>query len=115
MGSSASGKSLIMQAMSGRIQELAISGDVVIDGKRVNPKNVNNPVAYVPQDDCLDGELTARETTRNSACLKRNEDAAVIDAEVQKLLDELGLAHVADGIIGTILFVSDAYFFRLYS
>lgn len=61
MGPSASGKSVLLQSLSGRIRDLTISGEVIMNGKIVDPKHIDNPVAYVPQDDSLIGELTARE------------------------------------------------------
>lgn len=77
-----------------------------MDGAPVDPRRNDNPISYVPQGDSVVGELTAREVTTNSAMLKRNEPMSVIEADVQKLMDSLGLAHVCDGIIGTLIFVS---------
>eukprot|EP01031_Cornospumella_fuschlensis_P027142 gene27142-32787_t len=104
MGPSASGKSLLMQSLSGRVQDLTITGEVTINGAIANPKAIDNPIAYVPQEDSLIGELTAREMTRNTALLKRNESADKLEKDVQNLLEKLGLSSVADGIIGTLLF-----------
>ena len=105
MGPSASGKSVLLQTLSGRLQDLSISGDVYMDGTKVNPKSRTNPVAYVPQEDSLIGELTAREVTAITAALKRKEKFGVIQTDVNTLLEKLGLGHVADGIIGTLIFV----------
>ena len=55
MGASAAGKSLLLQTLSGRVQDLAISGTVKMNNKIVNPKRLDNPVAYVPQEDSLIG------------------------------------------------------------
>ena len=76
----------------------------MMDGESVNPKAVTNPVSYVPQSDTLNGELTARETTTNMAKLKRNEPITKIEGDVSDLLEKMGLSHVADGIIGTLIF-----------
>ena len=95
-----------MKSISGRIHDLQITGNVVINGISIDPKDTNNPVAYVPQEDHLIGELTTREVTAMTANLKRNENRQVIDRDVQKLIDNLGLSHVADNIIGTLLIVS---------
>eukprot|EP01031_Cornospumella_fuschlensis_P052750 gene52750-64456_t len=84
MGASASGKSLLMQSLSGRVQDLTITGEVTINGAIANPKAVDNPIAYVPQEDSLIGELTAREVTRNTALLKRNESPDKIEKDVQE-------------------------------
>ena len=125
LGASASGKSVLLQTLAGRMNDLDITGSVFMNGKEVNPKNLGNPstymrhclihkmfisvvlatVAYVPQDDSLIGDLTAREVTTNTALFKRNEPRSKIDADVDDLLQKLGLGHVADGIIGTLIFV----------
>lgn len=106
MGASGSGKSLLLQSLSGRIQELNIAGDITMRGRRVNPKDITNPVAYVPQESFLCGELTAREVMTDTAMLKRNESREALDEAVDELLQKLGLTQVADGIIGTLIFVS---------
>lgn len=106
MGPSAAGKSLLLQTLSGRVQDLTLSGDVIIGNQLVNPKRLDNPIAYVPQDDSLIGELTAREMTMNTAVFKKNEPVVQLQVEVNELLENLGLGKVADGIIGTLIFVS---------
>ena len=106
MGASASGKSLLLQSLSGRVQDLNISGTCFINGKEVNPKRLDNPIAYVPQDDSVIGELTAREVAMDSAALKRDQPRSQLAKDVDTLLDSLGLSKVADGIIGTLIFVS---------
>jgi ABC-type multidrug transport system ATPase subunit len=106
MGPSASGKSLLLQTISGRVQEMHIEGKVFMDGRVVDPRHVDNPIAFVPQGDSVIGDLTAREVTTQTAIFKRNEDRAKIDQDVDELLGRLGLSHVADGIIGTLIFVS---------
>jgi ABC-type multidrug transport system ATPase subunit len=104
MGPSASGKSILLQALSGRLQDMHISGNVSMNLKIVDCKATGNPIAYVPQGDSLQGELTTREVTLNTAILKRNEPADVLQHEVNTLMESLGLSHVCDGIIGTALF-----------
>lgn len=106
MGPSAAGKTLLLQTLSGRVQDLTLSGDVIIGNQLVNPKRLDNPIAYVPQDDSLIGELTAREMTMNTAVFKKNEPVVQLQVEVNELLENLGLGKVADGIIGTLIFVS---------
>jgi ABC-type multidrug transport system fused ATPase/permease subunit len=110
IGASASGKSILLQALSGRIQDFVIDGEIFIDGKLVEPKSVHNPIAYVPQDDSLAGELTAREVTLTTALLKRDEVTSKLNEDVNTVLEKLGLSHVADGIIGTPFFVNNICF-----
>lgn len=66
--------------------------------------SIANPIAYVPQDDSLIGELTAREVTKFTATMKLHEPSLTLDAKVDNLLASLGLSRVADGIIGTLIF-----------
>lgn len=105
MGASASGKSVLLQSLSGRIQDLHISGSVLIDGAKVDPKSISNPVSYVPQEDALVGELTATEMAVNTAMLTRSEPPQILYAEINKMLENLGLAEVAHKTIGTLLIV----------
>jgi len=105
MGASASGKSALLQVLSGRIQDLTITGDCFVDGKKINPKRLDNPIAYVPQEDSVIGELTAREVTMHTAVLKRKDTTEILENDVQNMLEILGLSKVADGIIGTLIFV----------
>lgn len=61
MGASASGKSLLLQVLSGRIQDLSVSGDFLIEGMPVDQKNISKTVAYVPQeDDILIGNVNKK-------------------------------------------------------
>lgn len=102
MGASASGKSVLMKVLAGRLPKLHITGEVTIDGLPMDINDTGNSVNYVPQDDFLMGELTARETLRNNARMKRDTEAGVIDQEVDDLLRKFGLDHVADNAIGTV-------------
>lgn len=104
LGASAAGKSVLLQALAGHLTDLKMHGNVVMSGEKVNPRHLDNPIAYVSQDDMLIGELTAREVTENTAYLKRDEPVEKIKKDVDDLLTKLGLGHVADGIIGTLIF-----------
>lgn len=101
-GASASGKSLLLKALSGRIQSLAITGSVFLNGVSVDPTVTSNSTCYVPQDSMLIGDLTAREMVFNSASIKRRSPLTVIEKKVSNILEEFGLSHVADNYIGTI-------------
>lgn len=49
LGGSSAGKSLLMQALAGRIQDLDVSGDVSLSGIPIDVKDVHNDIGYVPQ------------------------------------------------------------------
>ena len=75
-----------------------------MNSEKINPKSKLNPVAYVPQDDSLIGDLKAREVVLNTALLKRNEPRDKLNRDVIELLGNLGLGHVTETIIGTFVF-----------
>eukprot|EP01041_Mallomonas_annulata_P019674 gene19674-39111_t len=102
MGASASGKSLLMKALAGQVQNLSITGELLMEGVDVDPRDIGNAVGYVPQEDMLIGELSAREMLRNAALMKRNKNADLIEADVTRLLTAFGLDKVADNPIGTV-------------
>lgn len=104
MGASASGKSILMKVLAGRLQNLYINGEVNVDGSPMDPYDVQNEVSYVPQDDFLMGELSARETLTNNYMMKDASSEETIAGDVQTLLKSFGIDHVADTLIGTVFF-----------
>lgn len=101
-GASASGKSLLLQALSARVQSLAITGSVFMNGQSVDPTATGNSISYVSQDTMLIGDLTAKEMVINSARLKTNMPTSCVEESVNTVLKDFGLDHVADTYIGTI-------------
>ena len=102
LGPTASGKSLLMRALSGRVHNLRIEGDFFVEGQKVDCRTTSTPISYVSQQDILIGDLTARETFYNNAAMKRNKPKHDTDRDVKRLLEILGLAEVADNFIGTV-------------
>jgi ABC-type multidrug transport system ATPase subunit len=102
MGASASGKSVMMQVLAGRLPLLHITGEINLDGKPMNPTDIKNDIAYVPQDDFLMGEFTPRETLYNIYTMKRSDPSSKALQEVDTLLKKFGLDHVANQAIGTV-------------
>ena len=102
LGPSDSGKSLLLRTLSGRVHDLQVTGDFFIAGEKVDHRDVSNGISYVPQDDFLIGDLTARETLFNSAAMKRNKTIEKINEDVDLLLAILDLSEVADNPIGTL-------------
>ena len=100
LGPTASGKSLLMGALSGRVHNLQISGDFFIDGRKVDCRKISNPISYVSQEDTLIGDLSVRETLYNSAAMKRNKPVSDIHEDVAHILEVLHLSDVADKCIG---------------
>ena len=101
LGPSASGKSLFMRALSGRVHDLKVTGDFFIEGDRVDHRDISNSISFVSQEDYLIGDLTPKETLFNSAAMKRNKPIYKVNEDVERLLDVFGLNEVADCTIGT--------------
>eukprot|EP01041_Mallomonas_annulata_P003089 gene3089-6061_t len=105
MGASASGKSLLMKTLAGQAQNIHITGELLMDGVDVHSADIWKAVGFVPQEDMLMGELSARQMLRNVAMMKKNKNASLIDTDVDHLLTALAIDNIADNPIGTV-FVS---------
>lgn len=102
MGASASGKSVLLRVLAGRLQMLSVTGEFLQNGVPMDPHDIRNKVSFVPSGDFLMGELTPRETLRNIALMKKTSSRAGIEREINNLLERFGLTSVADNIIGTV-------------
>lgn len=99
VGPSASGKTLLMKALAGRVENAHYTGDVVLDGRLLDP--AHSRVAF--EDDQLVGVLTLRESLEFSMLLRRDVPRTECAAAVKTLIADLGLTGVADNVIGTVL------------
>jgi len=91
-----------MKVLAGRLQSLHVTGEITLNGTHMDPNNLSNGVSYVPQDDFLMGEFTARETLRNNYLMKKDAAPSTVEHEVATLLKSFGLDHIADNAIGTV-------------
>jgi ABC-type multidrug transport system ATPase subunit len=109
MGPSGSGKTSLLKILTGRVGKnnssgLSLQGSVRLDGQQVDPTSleVRKMIAYVEQDVSIPATCTPREAITFSARLRL--DARItnkdIDLLVEDILENLGLTHVADTIIG---------------
>ena len=55
-GASASGKSLLLKSLAGRVGNLSITGDVLLNGVKIDPSNGSNNISYVSQSNMLLGK-----------------------------------------------------------
>lgn len=106
MGPSGCGKSTLLDVLAGRISKGSdLQGEVLVNGVAVKRKALKGTVAYVMQDDALQGVLTVRENLLYSARLRLGH---LTDEEqhqrVAEVIDELGLRKVADTKIGNVFF-----------
>ena len=104
LGPSASGKSLLMKALAGRLSKFQMNGSVALYGMPMDPSDINNSITYVPQDEFLMGEFTPRETLTSAMLMKTNSPSNVIETDVSALLQSFGLEKVADNLIGTVFY-----------
>ncbi|KAL9659351.1 hypothetical protein QQ045_024157 [Rhodiola kirilowii] len=101
MGPSGSGKSSLLDALSGRLSSnLIMSGDILLNGKK--RRLDYGGVAYVTQEDTLLGTLTVRETLTYSANLRfpPTKTKQGINSIVEATIIEMGLQDCADCLIG---------------
>ena len=108
MGPSGSGKTSLLKILTGRVSSnsagLTMPGEVWLDGKIVDPTDIDvrKNIAYVEQDVSIPATCTPREAIAFSARLRLDKHLTNgdITAVVDDILDNLGLSHVADTLIG---------------
>ncbi len=104
IGPSGSGKSTLMNALTGF--RFATEGDVRYDDQSLyaNYDALRRRIGFVPQDDVVHTELTAREALTYAAALRfaADTDASERRRRVQDVIDELGLDHRADIPVGQL-------------
>eukprot|EP00567_Pseudictyota_dubia_P002639 CAMPEP_0197468362 /NCGR_PEP_ID=MMETSP1175-20131217/66043_1 /TAXON_ID=1003142 /ORGANISM="Triceratium dubium, Strain CCMP147" /LENGTH=641 /DNA_ID=CAMNT_0043004459 /DNA_START=144 /DNA_END=2069 /DNA_ORIENTATION=- len=107
MGPSGSGKTSLLKILTGRMggsKKLKLSGEIRLDGQAVDPTDITirKQIAYVEQDVSIPATVTPREAISFSARLRldKNLTRVEIDDVVNNILDNLGLQHVADTLVG---------------
>ena len=94
---------MLLQSLSGRIQNLDICGDIYIDGCKVDPKRIQNEISFLDyREDFLLGYLTPRETLTFISFLKSDKARNEINSDVEQILDAFNLMEVADILINPI-------------
>ena len=109
MGTSGSGKTSLLNVLSGRITDatqknISVSGNVHLNGFVVDPSNVDirKTIAFVAQDDSLQVTATPREAILFSARLRLPKTTPLHDLLelTEVMLKELRLTKCADTMIG---------------
>ena len=100
MGPSGSGKTTLLSAIIGDAERS--DGTLYINHTPNELANFKNQVGYVPQEDVMIRQLTVREILMHSAQMRlpKRLTKKEIKKKVLDTLNALGLAHVADSIIG---------------
>ncbi|XP_041352324.1 ATP-binding cassette sub-family G member 5-like [Gigantopelta aegis] len=100
-GSSGSGKTSLLDVLSFRT-EGKVSGDLVFKRRVCTKAMMKLASSYVMQADRLLPNLTVRETLRYTAYLKlpNHYSKSQVEGKVQRVINEMGLHHVAESRIG---------------
>jgi ABC-type multidrug transport system ATPase subunit len=105
VGPSGGGKTTLLSAIAGIAP--ADTGDVLLDGQDFHQLLANDRsiVGIVPQDDVVHPELTVEESLFYSGRLRFPKDVGTeaIQAEVDRVLEELSIAHIRSSRIGDAL------------
>uniref|UniRef100_A0A8C0LPD4 ATP binding cassette subfamily G member 5 n=1 Tax=Canis lupus dingo TaxID=286419 RepID=A0A8C0LPD4_CANLU len=97
-----SGKTTLLDAMSGRLRRKGtFLGEVFVNGRLLRREQFQDCFSYVQQSDTLLSNLTVHETLHYAALLAvRHRSAGFYRKKVETVMVELSLSHVADRLIG---------------
>jgi ABC-type multidrug transport system ATPase subunit len=98
MGASGAGKSTFLNIIAGKLNPSG--GDMSINGKRGSLTHYKGRIGYVPQSDIMHATATVREIVTHSAMTRLPATATATGPKVDAVLALLGLAHVADSVVG---------------
>jgi ABC-type multidrug transport system ATPase subunit len=105
VGPSGAGKTTLLSTISGIVEPDA--GEVLLDRNDFHSllSSDRSMVGIVPQEDVVHGELTVEESLRFAGRLRFPSDVSpkVIQSEVDRVLDELGITHIRSSRIGSAL------------
>ncbi|KAJ8568006.1 hypothetical protein K7X08_020728 [Anisodus acutangulus] len=100
-GPSGAGKTTLLDILAGNIGPSRVSGHVLVNDMPMKPANFRRISGYVTQDEALFPLLTVEETLMYSARFRLHEGDNKAKDRVSKLLNELGLDHVAGLKVGS--------------
>ncbi|KAI9223239.1 hypothetical protein BC828DRAFT_376433 [Blastocladiella britannica] len=100
MGPSGSGKSTLLHCLAGKMHRT--QGTIFLNDVEDELSRYSKCCGFVPQDDTMLRELTVFDILRHSAHMRLPSELADAekDSRVHDMMQYLGLAHVADTIIG---------------
>lgn len=104
MGASGAGKTTLLNVLSG--MDTPTKGEVKINGINLHKEKhkTKGIIGYIPQDDLLIEELTVYDNLYyNAKLVFRNISEEEIDIRVNKVLNNLGLNHIKDLVVGNPL------------
>ncbi|GMM41765.1 ATP-binding cassette multidrug transporter [Hanseniaspora uvarum] len=103
MGSSGAGKTVLLTALSQRIKNVTITGDLLVNNKPL-PSSFKRSCGFVTQADNHMTELTVKESLQFAAELRQN--ASISHAEkmeyADKIIKLLGMQNYENAVVGKI-------------
>ncbi|KAJ8532150.1 hypothetical protein K7X08_012073 [Anisodus acutangulus] len=100
-GPSGAGKTTLLDILAGNVGPSRVSGHVLVNDQPMKPTNFRRISGYVTQDEALFPLLTIEETLMYSARFRLHEGDNKAKDRVTKLLNDLGLDHVAGLKVGS--------------
>ncbi|XP_050698091.1 protein white-like isoform X2 [Eriocheir sinensis] len=103
MGASGAGKTTLLNVLTHRNNDkLRVTGDLFVNGRRVDPDTLTSRSAYVQQDDLFIGLITVREQLIFQAMVRMDRHLTYSQrmTRVDEVISELGLTKCADTKIG---------------
>ncbi|KAI8372254.1 P-loop containing nucleoside triphosphate hydrolase protein [Choanephora cucurbitarum] len=102
MGPSGAGKSSLLDILSRKHKRGIISGNIWINNTQPTKREFKKITGFVDQDDSLMGTLTVRETLTYAALMRlpRKMPLKAKQKRVEDVMQELGIAKIADSLIG---------------
>ena len=108
LGPSGAGKSSLLNVLAGRstsVDNMDVSHNITVGGKKINPVSFRSNISYVMQEDSLMATATPREALEFSANLRcpKGTTQEEIGKMVTDLINLLGLQDCADVMIGNVM------------
>ncbi|EGG22126.1 ABC transporter G family protein [Cavenderia fasciculata] len=106
MGAPSSGKSVLLKLLADRLSGGTVEGSLLFNGHQADHRTHQSDTIYVPQEDRHIALLTVKETLDFSAqCnMPSNIDQTTRDERVELILQQLGLSHTKNTIVGNEFF-----------
>ncbi|GAA5855775.1 hypothetical protein JCM8547_000351 [Rhodosporidiobolus lusitaniae] len=102
LGASGAGKSTFLDLLARKSKRGSVTGEILVNGRKVPDAEYRRVVGFVDQEDTLMGTLTVYETVLYSALLRLPKDMSFEDKRLRTLetLHELGILGIRDSRIG---------------
>ena len=102
MGASGAGKSTLLDVLAGKKTSGAVEGEILVNG-REKDASFTRIAGYVEQSDSINPMSTVREAIAFSGRMRLPQrfSNAEVELKVKNVLQVLGLAHLADELVGS--------------